>query len=67
MRQPVVRLAIVVGLVSSLAVALSAAQTPRRVPPPAATSVAAETWVDAWAVGFLPTTVNGTLRTARTF
>ena len=67
MRQPVVRLAIVLGLVSSLAVASSVAQTPRRVPPPAATSVAGETWVDAWAVGFLPTTINGTLRTSRTF
>ena len=28
---------------------------------------AAETWIDAWAVSFLPTTVNGTLRTSRTF
>jgi lysophospholipase L1-like esterase len=66
-RQPVVRLAIALGLIGSLAVTSSSAQTPRRVPPPAGTAATAETWVDAWAVSFLPTTINGTLRTSRTF
>jgi lysophospholipase L1-like esterase len=35
---------------------------------PPATAPAVETkWIDAWAVSFLPTTVNGTLQSSRTF
>jgi lysophospholipase L1-like esterase len=34
---------------------------------PAAAPARAATWIDAWAVSFLPTTVNGTLQSSRTF
>ncbi len=34
---------------------------------PAAAPGEAATWIDAWAVSFLPTTVNGTLQSSRTF
>jgi lysophospholipase L1-like esterase len=34
---------------------------------PAAAPAGASKWIDAWAVSFLPTTVNGTLQSSRTF
>jgi lysophospholipase L1-like esterase len=34
---------------------------------PAAAPAGAARWIDAWAVSFLPTTVNGTLQSSRTF
>lgn len=64
MRHLIARVAIVLGLASALAVAPSPARTLRNGP---RTAAAAETWVDSWAVSYLPTTVNGTLRTSRTF
>jgi lysophospholipase L1-like esterase len=63
-RHFVARFAIALGLVSVLAVAPSPAQSLRNGPRAAAT---VETWVDSWAASFLPTTINGTLRTTRTF
>ncbi len=56
--------------VSAMAVALLAgppALAQRGGTQPAAARAETAKWIDAWAVSFLPTTVNGTLQSSRTF
>jgi lysophospholipase L1-like esterase len=60
----------VVCCVSALAIVLLAeppALAERGGTMQAAAPTAAAKWIDAWAVSFLPTTVNGTLQSSRTF
>ena len=61
---------ITVCCVAAMAIALLAeppAQAQSRGALPAAAPAAAAKWIDAWAVSFIPTTVNGTLQSSRTF
>ena len=61
---------ITVCCVAAMAIALLAeppAQAQSRGALPAAAPAAAAKWIDAWAVSFIPTTVNGTRQSSRTF
>jgi lysophospholipase L1-like esterase len=60
-------LAAILVVASLLAVVAPPTLAQRGGTPPASTPAGANTWVDAWAVSFLPTTVNGTLQSTRTF